>query len=288
MDVKEAIEIIQRIDPKLMLKIQKKAFNRWDSLLNQKELYYYTSTNTLIDGIITEKPEIGKEICLWATRWSHLNDSTENRIGLDLMLEMGTPKEIVDQIRANVNKNHSISLTTQFDFLPMWKMYGDNGNGVMLVFDCEKLIDKYEGRLQYCIYENDDYNKHFINTMSNLDFGLDFKEIHQIAKEYIIAVIFQLYCSIIKNKHFSYEKEVRIVGCGNPYFQNPESTVFYRYSNGKVIPHVKEFLPKNALKKVYLGPLANIELSKDTLKEFLISKNMGHVDVCTSTIPYRG
>lgn len=72
------------------------------------------------------------------------------------------------------------------------------------------------------------------------------------------------------------------------FFDRQSKKIYYRYSNGRVIPYVKEYLPKQVLSKVVLGPLSNVELSKDSLKEFLDSKGFNHVDVLSSEIPYRG
>ncbi len=288
MTIIEAIQMIKSLDQKMIVQIEKHFFNRWNDLMQLDELYYYSDTNTFINGIVTKEQCDGKEICLWASRWSHLNDSSENQLGIDLMKEMGTPSDIVDILKNNIHKNHSISFSIQSDDLPMWKMYGDGGNGVMLVFDCKQLIERYDGRLQHCIYENSRYDEDFINTMSQLNLGEQFDKLDNVIKEYIVCIVFMMYCSIIKHKKYEYEKEVRIVGCGNEFFDNQDKEIFYRYSNGRVIPYVKEYLPKQALRKVVLGPLANVELSQNTLKEFLDSKGFNHVEVCKSEIPYRG
>jgi|GEM_PF-697198 len=286
--LEEAVRKINSIDQRLFVDWEKKFFPKWDNLLNVNELYYYTDTNTFMNGIVTKEQDKGKEICLWASRWSHLNDTSENAIGLELMKEMQTPSDVVEQIKSNINNNHSISLSTQCDELPLWSMYGDGGNGVMLVFDCDQLLDIYDGRLQYCIYKDSKYDDSFIQTMANLNLGKQFEKLDNTTKQYVVCVVFMMYCSIIKNKKYEYEQEVRIVGCGNKFFDKSSKEIYYRYSNNRVIPYVKEYLPKQSLKKVYLGPLANIELSQNTLKEFLDSKGFNHVDVCTSEIPYRG
>ena len=48
-------------------------FYRVSELNNQPLLYHYTDTNALLNGIIMPNNK-GKEICLRATRCTHLND----------------------------------------------------------------------------------------------------------------------------------------------------------------------------------------------------------------------
>lgn len=286
-EIKEVKQKILSLDSNFIVGVERSLFSHWDSLLKTDELYYYTDVNTFINGIVTREQNKDKELCLWATRWSHLNDPTENQIGIKLMEEMQTPSEIVNQLISNIDKNHSISLTKAYDSLPMWKMYGAGGNGIMLAFDCKQLIDIYDYLLQICIYEGDEYDKSFINSMANLEFGEEFHRLDENVQRFLVAKEFMMYCSIVKDKHFDYEKEVRIVGVGNPFFDKNEKEICYRYSDGKVIPYVKEYLPKSLLKRVCLGPLTNTALSKTSLKEFLESKGFSHIEVETSAVPYR-
>ncbi len=74
-----------------------------------------------------------------------------------------------------------------------------------------------------------------------------------ICQQYILTKVLMRYCSIIKNEKYDYEKE---------------------------------YLPKQALNRVVLGPLTNAELSKDSLKEFLDSKGFNLVNVILSKAPY--
>ena len=121
-----------------------------------------------------------------------------------------------------------------------------------------------------------------------MELGEWFYSLDNVIQQIIISRVLMRYCSIIKNAKYEYENEVRIIGCGNKQFDEHNKEKYYRYSNGRVIPYVKEYLPKQALCKVVLGPMANVALSKDAIKEFLDGKGFNHVEVCTSEIPYRG
>lgn len=288
MEIIDVNEILNSLDIQKVKNIEKEVFYKWNDLSSQKELFYYIDTNAFINGVLSEVNVFDKGICLWASRWSHLNDSSENLIGFNLMKKMNTPSNIIKQVKSNLLLNHSVSFSAEQDSLPMWKMYGDGGYGVMLVFDCQKLLDFFDARLQYCIYRKSEYDKYYTEKMTNLDFGDYFKQLTIQQKQYITCILFQIYCSIVKNEKYSYEKEIRIVGCGNPFFDNNNKTVFYRYAKSSVIPYVKVYLPKNSLKRVCLGPLLNVDLSKSSIGEYLHSKGLGDVEVCVSKVPYRG
>ena len=54
------------------------------SSINSSSVYYYTDINAFLNGIIVNSPKENKEICLWATKWSHFNDPSELKAGLEL------------------------------------------------------------------------------------------------------------------------------------------------------------------------------------------------------------
>lgn len=80
-------EVFNSISPKLPKWIAL-LFYKFENLQNEKSLYYYTDMQALVNGIIVPSPEKGREICLWATKYSHLNDRQENKVGLNLLHKM--------------------------------------------------------------------------------------------------------------------------------------------------------------------------------------------------------
>lgn len=54
------------------------------SSINSSSVYYYTDINAFLNGIIVNSPKENKEICLWTTKWSHFNDPSELKVGLEL------------------------------------------------------------------------------------------------------------------------------------------------------------------------------------------------------------
>lgn len=75
-------------------------FTNHNDLDRINSIYYYTNTEALVNRIIVSNPELGKEICLWATKWSHLNDSSENKIGLHYISKLTVNnKEVLDSLK---------------------------------------------------------------------------------------------------------------------------------------------------------------------------------------------
>lgn len=265
-----------------------KLFGRLTPVFYGKSVYYYTDVKALFNGIIIDNPkEKGEDICLWATKWSHLNDPTEIKSGLDL-IKNGVPNDVLHNFERMVERNHSISFSLQKDFLPMWSMYGHYGSGVMLEFDAEKLFNKYNYRFLRCLYKDTE----MFDTIAENLFGITYiEEKSSLNKEeliYILAMHSSLFFSIVKNKYYQYEDEVRIVGIGNPLGLDAGSCIeSYRECNGVPIPYVKEYFPKDFLKSVCLGPsTADKNLSKQTIEKYLMSHNI-NVKVWCSEIPYR-
>lgn len=87
MDNSETQEIFNSIKDKLS-NWTSFVFSEFYGLQKLGSLYYYTDMNALVNGIIVPEPEANREICLWATKWSHLNDSQENYIALDMLKDV--------------------------------------------------------------------------------------------------------------------------------------------------------------------------------------------------------
>lgn len=266
-----------------------KLFYKYKELESQPLVYHYTDIDALLNGIIVSAPKSEEEICLRATRWTHLNDKEEIESGLRLIGDGTTErlKFLSDGVRKYHEQSCSLSFCKSKDSLPMWGMYGKNGAGVMLAFDTNILRSIFGFRMQPCIYENTDYDNDVINLLSSLDLGDSFKSLSNDSKLYLSFILTAVFVSIRKNAAFNFEDEVRIIGLGNNHFGLPKD-IQYRISRGVITPYVNVFLPKSALKEVWLGPTNNIELAKASTEEFLLSRGFNDVKVKISQVPYRG
>ena len=80
------------------------------SSINSSSVYYYTDINAFLNGIIVNSTKENKEICLWATKWSHFNDPSELKVGLELFTS-NMDKLTKDCFQKMVDNNHSISFS---------------------------------------------------------------------------------------------------------------------------------------------------------------------------------
>lgn len=283
MDTEQAISEVKKNDKKTFGLIEMWCFPQWGKLLaTQEELYYYTDLNALLNGILHKKDSV----CLWASRWSHLNDPEEMLLGLNNINLIVGKSWSNDNLLKLLKFNHYVSFSFYRDNLPMWKMYGDGGNGVMLVLDAKKLAMSFGSFFQPCIYKGTDEYKKAENAISNLKSFQVFKTLTAVQQQFVLLRMVQIFVSITKSDDYLYEKEARLIGLGNPHMLG-ECEQKYRLSGDKIIPYVEAFLPKESLKGVCLGPKVNSNLNKEILEEFLASKGYENKDVTTSKISYR-
>ena len=134
-------------------------------------LYHYTTVDALI-GMTANMSESNRDLTMWATDIICMNDPKERKIGVDLInshLEeienaLNIPNECRATLLSNNDENFKKALingitgieqfnyniyVTSFsqseDSLPMWSMYGKNGNGISLGFDFESIHKNYNG-----------------------------------------------------------------------------------------------------------------------------------------------
>ena len=271
------------MDSKIMVEIARRCFKGWEEMRNtQKELYYYTDMNALINGIF----KYNDRICLWASRWSHLNDPQEVRIGLEELALQGTPNWAVDDVLQSLKTSHSISFSGYNDILPMWKMYGDGGTGAMLVFNTKELIEKWGGLLQPCIYKNTNLFYSVKKALFHPELHPEYVELSETQRILVWFRLIQMFASVLKSNDYYYENEIRLVGLGNIQLDCEKREQKFRLSAGMIIPYVEAFMPRDSLKGICLGPLVNVS-NKEALEEYLHHKGYDNVVVTTSKIHYR-
>lgn len=273
---------LENMNSQVAVKIARKCFEGWEKMRDtQKELYYYTDMNALINGIF----KYNDRICLWASRWSHLNDPQEVKVGLEELAHQGTPDWTLDNVLQSLKTNHSISFSGHNDILPMWKMYGDGGTGAMLIFNTKKLIETWGGLLQPCIYKNTNLFDSVKESLFHPESHPEFVELSETQRIVVWFRLIQMFAAVLKSDDYYYENEIRLVGLGNIHFDEKREQKF-RLSAGMIIPYVEAFMPKDSLKGICLGPLVN-DSNKETIEEYLLYKGFNNVVVTTSKIHYR-
>jgi hypothetical protein len=235
---------------------------------NVKTIYHYTTVEALVNGIIREDAEKGKEICFRATHINYLNDYEEFSVAslafatkLSTSLRTETLEGWKKEIQKSWGDIFVLSFSRDKDSLPMWNTYANRGTGIALGIQKPQSTSETSVVLQ-CMYDKLPKD---INNFPPTTFHL-----------------YHLYLPLlIKNRHYRYEKEVRYVG------NFKDSKIKFRERNGIVIPYKEVYFPKEQLESVMIAPSLEQTLATDAIRKFLDNRGFEHVRIKTSTIPYR-
>lgn len=288
------------------LRIEDLSISQW-FMPDDKILYHYTSVDALFGGIIVKnKPEPGKEICLWATNCRYMNDPKEFSTGIRLaheMLDIPSNESIQatsEQIKENI---YIISFSSAVDCLPMWGMYGQNGHGLALGFDTAVLKTFF--RLFRCAYATEKNKKWLKEEISKLTYvpndWRDQPEGENMLSKIIESFGEQLGVYILlwilgKHPAYEYEKEERAIFHirKNAHSQDTHDSsksdkeaIKYRLKNNLIVPYVELYLPKSALKEIWIGPTNDMERATKSLRTYLDYMGFNEVEIKQSKIPYR-
>ena len=289
-------------------------------------VFHYTSAGTLI-GMFKNTSKDNAFVTFWASHISYMNDPQEKVYGTNKMLEV--LKDVEDELLIpsgkriteldreeldkfvfirNTDKNsltnmYSISFSKSFDSLPMWGMYGQNGNGICLGFDLNKLQVFLESqgmdplyKIKYGIGEELDspqkakeemgawkeYVKHvYEKSMHCIEQKHIFNDFNIAINTYITLLNF--IPGNIKHPAYKYEDEYRL------YCRELGRKVFFRDRNGLLLPYVEVELPISALKIITLGPTADKKRQVMSVAKLLSEKDIdiNSITFWASDIPYR-
>lgn len=192
-----------------------------------------------------------------------------------------------------VQKDYYIlSLSTQKDSLPMWRMYGEECAGVAIGINVEEV----NGRLTTAIMELIKGREQLLYTLMPVIYGVN----HPVFKDNLnnlyracqdVNIPFSHICSVYqelidsyaiycKDPYFSYEAEWRIAVAS-------DGPVRYKVVNGILRPFLELSISKAALREIVLGPSNNNSLNVRSLEMLLKDRGYDGVNICQSKIPYR-
>lgn len=258
-----------------MSDIVQKYFNYIDEYFSADKdvdrFYHYTDIGALINGIIPEHAELGKEVCMRATHARFLNDPEEIKRGIDFLVEVSEKSSQANEL-SSLLKSHGnlflISFTQEKDSLPMWNTYANKSNGIAIGFERLKSLS-FADLVLKCWYD--------IGELTELiDHYL------QLGKEKVDPILYTICLpQIYKNKAYEYEKEIRLIG------EFKELPTKFREKNGYIIPYKEVFFAKEQIKSITLGPCQNMDNAEYSLRQFLNSRGFEHVEIKRSEIPYR-
>lgn len=294
-------------------------------------IFHYTNIATLI-GMLKNASTENAFMTFWASHISYMNDPEEKKYGMKKIWEVLPtveeeldipPKRRIGSLeRKELDKfikilsteeyslanAYAISFSKFFDYLPMWKMYGQDGNGICLGFD-KTILNKYleENHMEkiapvrYGIGENisdiqqaqkekEDWKnyikekyKEYYNNYSEKFENITNPDKDKTIAFYTYVTLFAFIPQYIKNPAYEYEKEYRLC-CGEL-----RHTVHFRNQNGLLLPYLEIKLPLNALKIITTGPTTDSERQMISIVKLLKTKysNCGNITYYSSDIPYR-
>ncbi len=272
------------------LKIEDFPISKW-FISNDRILYHYTSIDALFGGIIVkDNPKPNREICLWATNCLYMNDPKELDTGIQFaheILDIPINDSVQSAKELAKDKTFIISFSSAVDCLPMWRMYGKNGHGLALGFDTATL--KKTIYLTKCIYTHDSNKKKLKEEIAKWKDQPESCRKQSIIDNILSEILenstnilgtYILFWLLGKNPAYEYEQEVR-------WLFPAEETIKYRLRENLIIPYVEQYLPKSALKEIWLGPTNNMERAFHSLRNYLDHMGFNHVEIKQSNVPYR-
>ncbi|SDE83373.1 DUF2971 domain-containing protein [Terriglobus roseus] len=291
-------------------------------------VYHYTSMETLL--------KIVESRSIWATCIDYLNDVTEYSFYLEQVdrrlrefVKNGDSQSAFFEsyLKGRTGMGSGIirrrpfvaSFSAEPDFLPQWRSYCPNGNGVCIGFRTNCLVRAcfsdnevvrelnrpfHDVRFKQVVYGVSDDRRLDEELREFLSAAADFD--NQIKNKLGLDVIFQsilgFRASAQKHPAFKPEAEYRIVVDG--LLDNSENLVRYRASRTTLVPYIKLNLPKKAIEsiplyesiselrsrdfihRVIVGPTPNMSLSTGALRSYFSGLGMS-VNVEGSKVPYR-
>lgn len=217
-----------------------------------------------------------EKVCFLATHYKYLNDPSEYQWGL------GQIKSKCADFNTDETELFILSLSKQCDFLPMWNMYAQNGNGVMLeVSNLASSCFEYSFMMANCEYDIEKIDLH-----SNLRLHERYKNSNDKFKQKLGRSWEKMLPAVIKHPAYKYEDEVRLI-----FNKLDNEEVFFRERKGILIPCVKRTFDKSFIKSITLGPMLmeQKEKAKESLQMFLYqNKYESLIDkIYFSSVPYK-
>lgn len=245
---------------------------------NTPELVFqYTTWNALFNGIIRSNEEDCNKVHVFSTNCKYMNDPKEVETGeqyVDMALKgfLGDCGECDDYRHRNAI--YMSSFSENENSLPMWNLYGKNGNGVSVGFDLNLLRKYSKGTIKKCLYDTPKNRLLFKNTLSK-DRGSNCSNSGEKFQQYLMTLM-----DYAKKGCYEYENEIRLT---REILEYPE----YRLYGNFLVPYVDNVYPKEVVKKIIIGPCNDFERSTKSLQGWLNKIGMEHVNVTYSMLPYR-
>jgi hypothetical protein len=201
------------------------------------DIIHYTSVEALINII--------NEGALRVFNCFNLNDPQELKLVLDHLKFSEIEIE-------NIRKNHFIFSACKYKNVDSekfnnWRLYGDNGNGVALVFTIDSNIEKWKNIFLKDVFYIDNKNNSSIYS-EFINFHITFNERYELFRN--VPRFFQLLASLQKNVIWSEEEEIRMIIRNED--QNSSTNNSYYDNNAFLTDSIKHTINKNYQETAYL------------------------------------
>lgn len=284
-------------------------------------VYHYCSAETFLSVIKNKK--------LWLGDIRYMNDYMEMKWFMDAFNELldsevsdDAQREFLKNVKDNQTgtKPYICCLSESGDILSQWRAYAQDGHGIAIGFDPNKLgvvIDSPVGvnkLIKHSLYLNPIHywdkqtvQKEILKVIKDspevIEFfsipDNDFSKLPIHLQNKIVRTCFTLiHLSLhVKNPAFAEEKEARLVYCHVPdlhitteeenknYKDLLESKKF-RISSGNLTTHYELPIPEEAITEIIIGPKCNF--NSDDIRDFMVENNIKKsVYIKKSTASYR-
>ena len=267
-------------------------------------LNHYTNTEAL-HGILKKD-----HICLWATHYKHLNDPNEQLwaekvIKPILLNKCNYTEEMFDNLHSKYP--YIISFCKNSDDMNMWRLYGNDGKGVMLEFDYDIIFNESE-KHKYKDESDQDWDmllpveyacnnrECILNAFDRARKKHDYIYEQEDKIENDMEIL-----AFVKNNGYAVENEIRYVrlkdndmyfhGGEKGTFSYPENRdgVIYRNRDEKSIPYIELSFPIASLKRIIIGYYLNFQETSDSIALFMngLSEDYHNVEIVKSKNLYK-
>lgn len=239
-----------------------------------ENLVYHYTTLEAFEGIVKDK------ICLWATRYDHLNDPHEQIWAKNTVMDYCEQYPYKDYLPEQnfeewfAKDSFILSLCDIPDYRNMWRLYCNDGRGVCLALDSDVLSEESQKNTQsdpqhtYDVFESVLYS-----SKKNIKNAIEYwrqKGIFNHNPNEPIDELMNL-CAFIKDEDFDVENEIRyarirelshVNASYNPgidgdvefKFHMDDTDVKYRRrGDTEIIPYIELSFPADALKSIIIG-----------------------------------
>jgi len=279
-------------------------------------LFHYTTQRGLL-GILREQE-------IWMTHTQYLNDVTEFRHAIDLVINeikrrlttaQQTERVVLEEMQANVSPQAAgvnvcvACFSEDGDSLSQWRAYGETASGYAIGF-CGAFLSRLANvsgfGLVKCVYEEEEklaFVRNFVSNNVNeiLEKRVDdpsHDEYHFWRTGGNLRACLNRVAPIFKDRAFRDEREWRLISkplmcsAGGFDYRSGKSMVvpFFRLS----ITNQPDDIDRKRFRSVVVGPTPNTEQAEVAVGSVLASRRLasdltpgGSVQVVRSTVPYR-